>query len=282
MLNCVKCFAGQKMLIKEKLKGLFFQEESFSNYGLYYLVWLLISLVALFSPIGSDRGILLILFFAPLLFCIIFAPAIILSCLLFQFIKNNYVRILIFAMLIPLTNLIYAIIINPIFSFEVGRYMLLAILPLLFIAILIIPQKYLSIKRYSLLTVILTEIIGILFLIMLFIVIPNIYLNVELNHHNSTINAINEYKTKNGKYPNNLLDIKTKSSGDFKVVEYKVLDNGKSFVYKIKEGNSDIAPIYIYTSDIEYKNKLLENEQRKTTPIYYNKYGKWIIEEVDD
>ena len=263
------------------------KENCYTNFGLYYIVWLITCLVFCmiysFIDFTTIQEIWWVLLFAPLLFCVIFSPSVILACIFFFFLKNKYNRIYLLSVLIPLNNLLYMIIFSHSgFSYIVGFLMLFLILPLSLITILLIPSKYLSAKKDCIFTVVIAEIVGLFMVYFILSVLPNIQIKIELNKYNQTINLLNEYKLKNKKYPYDLSNIKEIKSEYFKYAEYKTINDCDGYVFEISEDDKYYTPTYIYTNDQQYKNNLLKNEQRKFSPIFYSKYGKWIIKKVCD
>jgi len=224
-----------------------------------------------------------VLLFAPILVFIIFAPTIIISRLLFKFVRKTYKRVIVLSILIPLNNLIYMFLFpNLLFSYLVGASMIFLILPLSFITVCVIPKKYFSLKKSTIVTILLTELVGIFFVYMVCEGIENIITNIELIRCNATIDALYEYKIQNGKYPEKLSVINVYKSNYFKYTEYTQLDKGNNYIYRIKIKNTFYTPAYIYTPNNEYKKELLKNEQRKYSPILYIDKGKWLFESIDD
>lgn len=154
-------------------------------------------------------------------------------------------------------------------------------IPLFFITILCIPQKFLSMKKYILTTIIFIEIF-VYACICFMDYTDNKNISNSLTKHDTNIQLLEIYRVQHGYYPGGLQDIKTFNSDYYKHVEYKQLNGGQNYIYKVKESEGDFYPVYVYTPDQEYKKELLKNEQRKNSPTIYIDKGKWILEKIDD
>lgn len=168
-------------------------------------------------------------------------------------------RILSTAFFIPLVNFIWFFIEGyccpdsyvPL-SLLVAYIWLFAILPVSFLIILCIPKKYFQIKWKVILTILLTEVFGWL---LAYSVIPiwairdkfftqpqtsyyNLNTLISLKDYDPAIKYIENYKSKNGKYPKNINTLKIKSE-NYPNYKYITYNNNKDFVLLVSDYELD-------------------------------------------
>ena len=215
---------------------------------------------------------------APILFCIIFSPALIGLYFLFKKYSNIKTRMFLVAFLIPFNNFIYLFIEHMFFSQNtwdfismiIGAYTLFMILPCILITTIFIPKAILPFKKEAIITNFLTGICGWILIILSGIIIglvSNIADKMVLKQYDYVINYLEKCKNKEGIYPGDIDD-------KFKNIIYEARDNNKEYVLKINIRNVE----YYYCSDKQY-------EDCKTGyrgGYYYSKLGKWTRGVLDD
>ena len=230
-------------------------------------------------------------FLGSLLFCILepicllvftalaFLPAIIVLYFLFKKIKNINLRIILIAFIIPFTNLIYYIIEHflidfEIFSMIIGFYTLFVFLPTALIVTLCAPKSILPFKKEFIKANILMGIIGWILICLSSFITDFIEWKIELNILNKyqpVIETIEQYKSENGLYPQNIDDnIKL-----FKNFNYEPQDNNNGFILEL---SNHWEKSYNYCSDSEYQHC----KEGWYSGGAHKKIGNWIKADYSD
>lgn len=158
----------------------------------------------------------------------------------------------------------------PFIAFCLSLDLMLIILPMSFLIAIIIPSKKFKYKKFTLLTIILTAIISGYFIYLA----PSIESHVVskgLQEYQPIINDIEQYKTKNGNYPEKLKK-EVISPKIYHYYKYTACNNRKA--YKLEVSNSNyFLPSYIYCS-----NKNLDecSKKFKSIDFAYIKTGNWL------
>lgn len=252
-------------------------------FGIYSLICFLISFGFVFYSIAigdtvTDFAIIASVLLSPILPLIVilaFLPTIIILYFLFKIIKNINSRILLTAILIPFTNLIYLFIEHFKYDFElyseiIGGISLFVVLPLIFTAALFSPKKLLPYKWEIIKTDILMIIFGIVLIFMsgkLLIYCDNIVEQNKLKSYEPIIQSIEEYKLKNGIYPSKVRD----KAMSFRQFRYTTKNENKDYILTVW---NRYTLMYNYCSSDKFEGCY----PNKTKRGYSVKSGKWIKE----
>lgn len=217
----------------------------------------------------------------PILFCIIFSPALICLYFLFKRFSNIKIRMFLVAFFIPFNNFIYLFIEHMFFSQNtgdlismiIGAYTLFMLLPLVLITTFFIPKTLLPFKKEAIITNFLTGICGWILIILSGIIIrfvSDAADKMALKQYEPVITYLEESKKREGIYPGNF-DDKFKNLKPF---HYETRDNNKEYVINVDLRTSK----YYYCSNKQY-------EDCKTGyrgGFYYSTFGKWTRGVLDD
>lgn len=249
------------------------------NFWKVYLVFFTILFIFAFSVLFQDlsrniSNVLLYCIVYPFLILLGYIPAIVYLYFVFKATKSVFLRILSLLFIFPLTDILYILIFD-----DYGIYLYLLSLLLSFFGFFItlfIPKKILSFKKWVLISEVL------LFITFLFIGILYVHNNVdnyeeyiknELENFNPVISYIEDYKLKNGKYPEKMNQVKIYSA-EFPYLEYEAFDNGKDYMLRVFEHKYFE---YHYCSDKKYTGC----HEGRDGGAYYSEFDNWIKMEID-
>lgn len=244
-----------------------------------YLFFFCIFSVFIFNILFYDeaRGVskfLLDYIFRPAKFLMGYIPAIVCLYLIFKKLKSKIFRLLSISLILPVTNLIYVLI-----NIEYGGLLYISSLYSIFCGFFItlfIPKKCLSYKKWVLISETLLFIIFLCMGILILMISSYTYKKStmkELEKFNSVILYLEDYKLKNGKYPEKIKNEKIYSN-DFPNIEYEIFENGKDYKLKVYEYEFHK---YIYCSDKKYTGC----HEGSDDGAYYSEFGNWIEMKID-
>lgn len=178
------------------------------------------------------------------------------------------------AIIIPFLNLVYfyiEIFMSPNrsdYSNILAACWLFLILPSLLFVSIFIPNKIFKFKKEFIITTLLTGAFGVALMIAIlpinFILQKQLYsrtsywnpiTSYELKAYNPTIKYLEDYKNKNGVYPENISNLKPKSEA-FPYYIYETFNERKDFVLSVRENDDFTSDVtcYKYCSNKNLKN----------------------------
>lgn len=187
--------------------------------------------------------------------------------------KKSNIRMFLIAFLLPFSNMLLFLLLsnNSGLGFAItGLFYMVVILP---ICLLIsIVYYFFSKNSFYIKTTLLTFLFGVVLIFLLsflYTLFDYIKTVVNLTEYNPTIEYIENYKIKNGFYPDNLssFPIKTKY---FPYYKYTTKDNKREYILSVSKYK--YFNEYTYCSSLKYEGC----HAKDGYPISYRKIGKWI------
>ena len=207
----------------------------------------------------------------------IFIPTIIILYFLFRKFKGYKTRIWLVSFLIPFTNMVYFFIDaiktgDGISSQMIGFWAIFFILPMITVLTLFTPKSLLSIKSEILKTCGLMFAFGWILIFLSWATVSfadDVYSYYKVQKYDHVIKKLENYKTKNGVYPDKLQNIVRVRN-----LYYRTYDDGQNIILELNKYN---AKSYKYCSDKDAE----ECKEGRYEERYQNRIGKW-VKSVED
>lgn len=203
----------------------------------------------------------------------IYMPTIILLYFLFRKIKEKELRMFLIVLLIPLTNFIYYVFEHfissgqEVLSIVLAAFLLFFELPTLFLASCILPKKILPFKKEIIVTTLFMFLFSVALTFSTVMAVKYTDGKIDFNNlekYDSIIQEIEDYKMKNGVYPEHVID----SVKKYKKFKYTIENDGNDYVLIL---SNDYKKRFYHCSKNEDKICYPKNKD----VFRYKQIGKW-------